>query len=80
MSSLLRLTRKQKKFNPSRIRIILFLSFYFGIETIKLSYTPVVPSKTILDSIPKWAKCVLFETKKAQKPYLLGRHAPIWLE
>ena len=30
-------------------------------------YAPVVPSKTIPDSRPKWAKC--FQTKKAQTPY-----------
>ena len=30
-------------------------------------YAPVVPSKTIPDSTPKWAKC--FQTKKAQNPY-----------
>ena len=30
-------------------------------------YAPVVPSKTIPDSRPKWAKC--FQTKKAQNPY-----------
>ena len=33
-------------------------------------YAPVVPSKTIPDSRPKWGKC--FQTKKAQKPYPLG--------
>ena len=37
-------------------------------------YAPVVPSKTIPDSRPKWAKC--FQTKKAQKSYLSGRHTP----
>ena len=30
-------------------------------------YAPVVPSKTIPDSKPKWAKC--FQTKKAQNSY-----------
>ena len=33
-------------------------------------YAPVVPSKTIPDSRPKWVKC--FQTKKAQKPFPLG--------
>ena len=33
-------------------------------------YAPVVPSKTIPDSRPRWVKC--FQTKKAQKPYPLG--------
>ena len=36
------------------------------------SYTPVVPSKTIPDSRPKWA----FQTKKAQNPSLWGRRTP----
>ena len=33
-------------------------------------YAPVVPSKTIPDSRPKWVKC--FQTKKAQKPFPWG--------
>ena len=42
-----------------------FLSFSFR------SYTPVVPSKTIPDSRPKWAKGIpVFEPK---------RYIPIWL-
>ena len=43
------------------------------------SYTPIVPSKTIPDSRPKWAKFIytLSQTKKAQKPYPLGWHIPI---
>ena len=44
------------------------------------SYTPIVPSKTIPDSRPKWAKFIYThsQTKKAQKPYPLGWHIPIW--
>ena len=33
-------------------------------------YAPVVSSKTIPDSRPKWTKC--FQTKKAQKPQPFG--------
>ena len=59
MLSLLRLERKQKNYsNPFRIRIFLFLSYSFGIETINTFIHSVVPSKTISDSRPKWAKCI----------------------
>ena len=50
-------------------RVFLFLSYSFGIETIN-SFIHV-PSRSSLESRPKWAKC--FQTKNAQKPYLLGR-------
>ena len=46
-----------------------FLSFFLSFSF--RSYTPVVPSKTIPDSRPKWAKCIpVFEPK---------RYIPIWL-
>ena len=39
-------------------------------ETINTLIYSVVPSKTIPDSRPKWAKCIpLFQTKTVQKPY-----------
>ena len=58
MSTLLRLERKQKNSsNPFRIRIFLFLSFSIGVKRIR-SYTPVVRSKTVPDSRPKWVKSV----------------------
>ena len=58
MSTLLRLERKQKNSsNPFRIRIFLFLSFSIGVKRIRL-YTPVVRSKTVPDSRPKWVKSV----------------------
>ena len=58
MLSLLRLERKSKNsWNPFRIRIFLFLSYSFGIETINRFIDSAVPSKTIPDSRPKWAKC-----------------------
>ena len=59
MLSLLRLERKQTNVsNPFRIRTFLFLSYSFGIETINTFIHSVVPSKTIPDSRPKWAKCI----------------------
>ena len=39
--------------NPFQIRIFLFLSYSFGIETINTFIHSVVPSKTIPDSRPK---------------------------
>ena len=55
----------------------------FGIETINttcMSYIPVVPSKTIPDSRPKWTKSIpIFKPKWHKKPYPLGRHIPIRL-
>ena len=68
MLSLLRLERKQKNSsNPFRIRIFLFLSYSFGIETINTFIHSVVPSKTIPDSRPKWAKCIpVFRPKRRQ--------------
>ena len=70
MLSLLRLERKQKNYsNPFRIRIFLFLSYSFGIETINTFIHSVVPSKTIPDSRPKWTKCILvFRPKRLKNP------------
>ena len=51
---LIRLGRKHKNYsNLFGIRIFLFLSYSFGIETVKCSYTPVAPSKTQPDSRSK---------------------------
>ena len=57
---LLRLEQQQKKVsgNTFRIRIFLFLSYSFGIVTINTFIHSVVPSKTIPDSRPKWAKSI----------------------
>ena len=56
MLSLLRLERKQKKYaNPFSVRIFLFFSCTFEIETVNTFIHSVVPSKTIPDSRPKWA-------------------------
>ena len=66
MLSLLTLERKQtNSSNSFRIRIFLFLSYSFGMEAIKFSYIPVVPSKPIPDSRLKWAECIpVFRPKR----------------
>ena len=47
MLPLLRIERKQKNYsNPFRIRIFLFLSYSFGIETMNTFIHSVVPAKT----------------------------------
>ena len=84
MLSLLRLERKQ---NQKILQIHLeFEHFFFvlthrsfGIETILIrSYTPVVPSKTIPDSRPKWAKSIpVFGPKRRKTPTRWGVHAYI---
>ena len=83
MLSLLRLERKQKNYsNPFRIRIFLFLSLtHLESKRQIRSFTPIVPSKTIPDSRPKWAKCILvFRPTRRKNPtrwggtYLYGLH------
>ena len=62
--------------NPFRIRIFLFLAYSFGIETINTFIHSVVPSKTIPDSRPKWAKCIPpFSDQNGAKtlPYGIGK-------
>ena len=59
MSSLLRLERKQKNSSKIfRIRIFLCRSYSFGTEMINMFIHPIVPSKAIPNSRPKWAKCI----------------------
>ena len=67
---LLRLECKQKNSsNPFRIRIFLFLSHSFGIKMINMFIHSVVPSKTIPDSRPTWAKCIpVFRPKRHKNP------------
>ena len=74
MLSLLRLERKQtNSSNPFRIRIFLFLSYSFGIETINTFIHSVAPSNTIPDSRPKWAKCKpVFGPKRRKNPTRWG--------
>ena len=57
MSSLLRLERQIKDFLKSTSNSFITLSQYsFGAETTIVHTLPVVPSKTISASRPKWAK------------------------
>ena len=61
MLSLLRLECKQNNYSSLYgICIFLFLSYSFGIETIKINafIHSIVPSKTTTNSRPKWAKCI----------------------
>ena len=52
--------------NAFRIHALLYFVL-IHLELKRYMYTPVVSSKTIPDSRPKWAKC--FQAKKAQKSY-----------
>ena len=74
MLSLLRLECKQKNSsNPFWIRILLFLSYSFGIETINTFIHSVVPSKTIPASRPKYEKCIsVFRPKQGKNPTWWG--------
>ena len=78
MLSLLRLERKQKKILQIHLEFEHFFFVLthgsFGIETMLIrSYTPVVPSKTIPDSRPKWAKCIpVFRPKRRKTPTRWG--------
>ena len=66
----IRLGRKYKNYsNPFRIRIYLFLSYSFGIETIKM----------FIHSRSSLGNAIRFQTKTAQKLYPILRHIPIWL-
>ena len=81
MLSLLRLERKQtNSSNLFRIRIFLFLSFSFGIDTINtFIHSRSSPEKhtrfqTKMDKVyPR------FQTKTAQKPYPMGSYIPTYL-
>ena len=75
MLSLLRLERKQKKFfkSISNSHIFLFFLTHLELKRQRRSYNPVVPSKTIPDSRPKWAKCILvFRSKPRKDPTRWG--------
>ena len=79
MLSLLRLERKQKNSsNPFRIRIFLFLSYSFGIETINT----FIHSRSSLENHTRFQTKMgkvytRFQTKTAQKPYPMGQHIPV---
>ena len=74
MKSLLRLERKQKHYSiPFRIRIFFFLSYSFGIEAMNRFRHSLVPSKTISDPRPKWARgMTVFRPKRRKKPTRSG--------
>ena len=64
----LRLKRKEKRIPQIRFEFAYF-SFLLTHLELKRSYTPVVPSKTIPDSRPKWAKCIpVFSPNGAKIP------------
>ena len=75
---LLRLECKQKNSsNPFRIRIFLFLSYSFGIETINT----FIHSRSSLENHTRFQTKMgkvytHFQAKTAQKPYPMGRHIP----
>ena len=70
MLSLLRLERKQTNYsNPFRIRIVLFLSYSFEIETINTFIHSTVPWKNITRIQTKMSEVYTrFRTKTAQEP------------
>ena len=81
MSLLLKLERKQNNSsNAFRIRIFLFRSYSFGIETI----TTFILSRSSLENhiisyLDQNGQSVYpFQIQKAPKPYRLGRHIPIY--
>ena len=72
--------RTKTLFNSILNSHIFFLSYSFRIEAINRFRHSVVPSKTISDSRPKWAKSMsVFRPKRRKKPYPMGRHIPKWL-
>ena len=76
MLSLLRLERKQKiSSNPFQIRILLFLSYSFGIETMNT----FIHSRSSFKH-HTWFQAgkvfTCFQTEMAQKPYPMVRHIP----
>ena len=78
MSWLLRLEHKPKIYsNAFRIRIFLFRSFSFRIDTINT----LIRSRCSLESHTRFHRKIYtrFRTEKVHKPYPLGRHIPIWL-
>ena len=69
----------QKSSNLFGIRIFLFLSYSFGIVTIKM----FIHSRSSLENPTRFQTKMgkvytRFQTKTAQKPYPMGRHIPIW--
>ena len=75
---IIRLGCKHKNYsNPFRICLFLFLSYSFGIETIKM----FIHSSSSLENPNRFQTKMgkvysRFQTKMAQKPYPMGRHIP----
>ena len=68
---LLRLARKQQilQIHFEFVYIFFFLA-HLELKRLIRSYAPVVPSKTIPDSRPKWAQHIpVFRPKRSKKPY-----------
>ena len=60
------------------IRICLFLSYSFGIETIKMFIHSSSSPENHTRFQTKMGKLdIRFQTKTTQKPYQMGRHIPI---
>ena len=81
MLSLLRLERKQKIIQ-FQIRIFLFLSNSFGIETINTFTHSLVQFPRTPYPIPDQNGQGVYpfpDQLTAPKPYPMGRHIPIWL-
>ena len=68
MLSLLRLERKQNSLNPFRIRIFLFLSYSFGIETINT----LIHSRSSLENHTRFQTQFFFQTKNPKRPKLIS--------
>ena len=67
------LERKQKIIQIHFEFAVLFLAYSFGIKTINTFILSVVPSKTIPDSTPKWAKCKpVLRAKRRKNPTRWG--------
>ena len=78
MLSLLTECKQNNSSNPFRIRIPFFLSYSFGIETIKT----FIQSRSSLKNHTRFQTKIgkvytRFQTKTGQKPYPMGRHKPI---
>ena len=72
LSSLLRLERQQKDFlKPIMNRILFLFLIHLELKRQIRSYTPVVSSKTIPDSRPKWAKSISVFGQKRRKNHTL---------
>ena len=80
MLTLLRLERKQNSSsNPFQIRIFFFLSYSFGIETIKTFIQSCSSLKNRTRFQTKIGKVYTrFQTKSAQKSFPMVRHIPIY--